>query len=296
MEVQILRYYLKVFSLIIFTFCFISIFYSFYVLNINIKLKNDLLSIEKGETIDSVLIKNAANLSALENFVIKKYYLLNFYFFKEYLHYGEFFIEEKTTLKNFIKVITRPSNVLKKITIVEGWSKDQLNNELSKYFSDIESIPYDEIIADTYFITKGTNFKIFLSQLKDIKKNYFYLNRENKIYKSFSENKIMIIGSLLEKEGLDKEDKKKISSVIFNRLNSQMKLQIDATVLYAITNGKYNLKRKLMLSDLDTDHPFNTYKYYGLPPKPISYVGKKTLDIIFSNYETDFLFYFFNNS
>ena len=50
------------------------------------------------------------------------------------------------------------------------------------------------------------------------------------------------------------------------------------------------------LSDLKIDHPFNTYKYYGLPPRPISYVGKKTLDIIFQTYETDFLFYFFNNS
>ena len=56
----------------------------------------------------------------------------------------------------------------------------------------------------------------------------------------------MIIGSLIEKEGLDEEDKKKISSVIFNRLNKNMKLQIDATVLYAITNGKYNLNRKLL--------------------------------------------------
>ena len=49
-----------------------------------------------------------------------------------------------------------------------------------------------------------------------------------------------------------------------------------------------------MLSDLKIDHPYNTYINYGLPPKPISYVGKKTLDIIFENYKTDFMFYFFN--
>ena len=48
---------------------------------------------------------------------------------------------------------------------------------------------------------------------------------------------------------------------------------------YAITNGKYNLNRKLLFSDLKINHPFNTYIYNGLPPKPISYVGKKTLDI-----------------
>ena len=51
-----------------------------------------------------------------------------------------------------------------------------------------------------------------------------------------------------------------------------------------------------MQNDGLADDPFNTYLYKGLPPKPISYVGKKTLDIIFENYKTDFLFYFFDNS
>ena len=120
--------------------------------------------------------------------------------------------------------------------------------------------------------------------------------KDNIVYKKFTENEIMTIGSLLEKEGLDIEDKKKISSVIYNRLNKKMKLQIDATVIYALTNGEYNMKRNLLLKDLKIDHPYNTYIYNGLPPKPISYVGKETLDIIFENYKTDFLFYFFNKS
>ena len=100
----------------------------------------------------------------------------------------------------------------------------------------------------------------------------------------------------MEKEGLDKQDMKKIYSVILNRLNKKMKLQIDATVLYSITNGEYNLNRKLLISDLKVKNPYNTYFYKGLPPEPISYVGKKTLDIVFENYKSDFLFYFFNKS
>ena len=106
----------------------------------------------------------------------------------------------------------------------------------------------------------------------------------------------MIIGSLLEKEGLDIIDKRNISSVIINRLRKKMRLQIDATVIFAITNDQYDFNRKLKLSDLKINNPYNTYVYDGLPPKPISYVGKNTLDIIFDNYQTDFLFYFFNNS
>ena len=42
-----------------------------------------------------------------------------------------------------------------------------------------------------------------------------------------------------------------------NRLNKKMRLQIDATVLFAVTNGKYNLKRKLNFSDLKIDDPYN---------------------------------------
>ena len=75
-----------------------------------------------------------------------------------------------------------------------------------------------------------------------------------------------------------------------------MQLQIDASVLFAITDGEYNLNRKLNLNDLKFKHPFNTYMNYGLPPKPIAYVGTKTIDLIYENYKSDFLFYFFDNS
>ena len=51
-----------------------------------------------------------------------------------------------------------------------------------------------------------------------------------------------------------------------------------------------------MKTDLKKNHPFNTYIIKGLPPGPISYVGKKTLDILFENNKNDFLFYFFNYS
>ena len=74
----------------------------------------------------------------------------------------------------------------------------------------------------------------------------------------------MVIGSLIEKEGLDDYDKKLISSVIFSRLNIKMKLQIDASVIFNITNGQYDLRRNLNYNDLKFKHPFNTYLNYGL--------------------------------
>ena len=90
-------------------------------------------------------------------------------------------------------------------------------------------------------------------------------------------------------------DKKKIFSVIHNRLEKNMKLQLDATTIYAITDGKYDLKRDLKIKDLKIKHPYNTYYIKGLPPGPISYVGKKTMEIIFENYKSKYLYYFYDN-
>ena len=296
MEELILRYYSKVFSLYLIVILIIFFLYFFYTINKKIIFSKNLLIIEKGDKIENVLSINSKNLTKSNIYIIKLYYQINNYFFKNFIHYGHFHVKKNISSVDLFNIISKPSNFLYKITIVEGWSKQKLSIELLKYFDDIEEIPYEDIIADTYYIDKNKNFSFFLKKLKKIKSNYFKNNFNNQINKSFSNDDIMIIGSLLEKEGLDIIDKRKISSVIINRLRKKMRLQIDATVIFAITNNQYDFNRKLKLSDLKINNPYNTYVYDGLPPKPISYVGKNTLDIIFENYQTDFLFYFFNNS
>ena len=259
-------------------------------------LNKNQFNIKKNESFDKILETNFDNISNLQINVSKIYYRINKTIFKNFVHYGDFYIKDNISIINFFKIISKPSNILNKITIIEGWSKNLINNELSKYFNDYYDIKYEEIIADTYFFDKNIDFDSFIKNLKNIKNKYFEKHQNSPILEIYSIEEIMIIGSLIEKEGLDSDDKKKISSVIFNRLQKNMKLQIDATVLFAITDGKYNLGRKLLLSDLKYSHPYNSYLIKGLPPGPISYVGKKTLDIIFENYKSDFLFYFFNNS
>ena len=293
---QILHYYLKVFSLIIITFLIITFLYAFYVLNRNLDISDKLITIKKGERIESFLNQNINDLLRLELLILKIYYKTSNVLLDKFIHFGEFYIEQDISALKLLEIISNPSNVINRITIVEGWTNKQLNFELSKFFKKTKDIAYEDIIADTYFLEKNSDFKNFNKNLITIKSKYMNNFKDNIVYKKFTENEIMTIGSLLEKEGLDIEDKKKISSVIYNRLNKKMKLQIDATVIYALTNGEYNMKRNLLLKDLKIDHPYNTYIYNGLPPKPISYVGKETLDIIFENYKTDFLFYFFNKS
>ena len=270
--------------------------YFIHIINKKYQLQTDIVNISKSEKIDFVIEKNFVDTQSFNKLFFKLLYKFNVIFLNKYMHYGEFLLNKKISFYNFINIVSKPSNILNKITIVEGWSVDDLNNELIKHFNNFDIIPYDDILADTYFFDNNNNFDQFKTKLKKIKKIYFDNNKKNIIFDNYSPDDLLVIGSLIEKEGLDYYDKRNISSVIFNRLKIDMKLQIDATVIYAITNGKFNLNRKLLFKDLNYDHPYNTYKYKGLPPKPITYVGTETLDIILENHKTDFLFYFYNNS
>ena len=296
MEELILLSYLKVFSLFIIILLLIFSLYFAYILNKKHQLQTDIVNISKSESIDYVIEKNFVNTQAINKFFFKILYKFNIIFFNKFIHYGDFYVNNEISFYDFINIVSKPSNILNKITIVEGWGVNDLNNELIKHFNNFDNIPYDDILADTYFFENNNNFDQFRKKLIKIKKVYFINNEKNIIFENYSPHDLLVIGSLIEKEGLDYYDKRNISSVIFNRLEIGMKLQIDATVIYAITNGKFNLNRKLLFKDLKFDHPYNTYKYKGLPPKPITYVSTETLDIILENYKTDFLFYFYNNS
>ncbi len=291
LEEQILRLYLKKYSIFLFFIIFLILFY--FLIVKDLEFKNQKIYIKKNQSISSIVTQNINENNLL---------LINFYdfiakFYNKYIsnvHYGEFQLNNKNNIIDFLKIISQPSNIINKITIIEGWSKFDLYERLKIKFNDPEIIDYEQILADTYYLNDYNDFSLFKNKLIKVKNEYLLKISNNKIFKSFSELEIITIGSLIEKEGLNSIDKKKIYSVIINRLNKNMKLQIDATVLYAITDGKYNLKRKLTYNDLKYVHPYNTYIINGLPPKPITYVSTKTIELMLENYKSDYLFYFFD--
>ena len=293
--VQTLPYYLKVFNILIIILLTLIIlsFYSIFIKTYD--LNDKLFLIEKNQSIDSIITNNFKNISIYERYIFKIFYKF-FIFNKNKIHYGEFNINEKTSVNKFLVKISKPSNIRRKITIIEGSNKYDLNIKLSEYFKEPSLISYNEILADTYYYSYSENFNDLHSKLKKFKTDFFNKNRNHILFKKFSDEEIIVIGSLIEKEGLDSLDKKKIFSVIKNRIEKKMRLQIDATVIYALTDGKYNLKRKLSIDDLKFKHPSNTYLINSLPPEAISYVGTKTIELMLENYNTEYLFYFFNES
>ena len=140
---------------------------------------------------------------------------------------------------------------------------------------------------DTYFFQKGDKYSSILlaAQEKWKSESEILWSDRNEIlpYKNLTE--AITLASIIEKEGLEKN---KIAGVFINRLRIGMKLQSDPTVIYAL--GKDfdgDIKRK----DLRIDNPYNTYRYKGLPPGPISIVSIESLEAALNPEETDFLYF-----
>jgi UPF0755 protein len=97
----------------------------------------------------------------------------------------------------------------------------------------------------------------------------------------------LIVASLIEREAKLDEDRPLIASVIMNRLEAGIGLQIDATVLYALGENR----GRVLLEDLEIDSPYNTYLVPGLPPTPISGVRAASLEAAAMPTETNFYYY-----
>ena len=107
----------------------------------------------------------------------------------------------------------------------------------------------------------------------------------------------VIIASMIEKESTGGEESYDISSVIYNRLTDSSQppyLNIDATLIYAL-NGNIDPEtgktKPLTYDDLEIDSPYNTYKYVGLTPGPISNPSQESLNAAVSPKDTNFYYY-----
>lgn len=103
----------------------------------------------------------------------------------------------------------------------------------------------------------------------------------------FTAHQLLTMSSLIEEEATAKADRKKISSVFYNRIEQGMPLQTDPTVLYA--QGKH--KERVLYEDLEVESPYNTYKHKGLPPGPIANAGKDSIEAAVQPADTKHLYF-----
>ena len=191
------------------------------------------------------------------------------------------------------------SETLETLSAQTGYDVVQLENSLisgqvtSSFLTSQESLSLQNweglLFPNTYQIDIEANGEDILQIMVDeLESRYNQLLTSNSLPEWINdENEFFTIASLIEAESKLDEDRPLVSSVIRNRLNDDMLLQIDAAVLYALQKRK----SQVLLVDLQVDSPYNIYKYTGLPPTPISGFGQKAMQAIFDTPDNDFIYY-----
>ena len=203
---------------------------------------------------------------------------------------GYYELKPNTSVFEFIEKISRGDVLKTKITLVEGktikYYFNQLKNDPSlaktgSFDQVMNSIgvkePYDGwFYPETYIFNYGESVENVLKRshlAMKIKISEMWEKRDRSIPLT-SPYQAIILASLIENETALDYEKPLISSVFIARLNLNMRLQTDPTVIYALGDA---YSSPLTRSDLKIDHPYNTYRNKGLPPGAISSAGQASL-------------------
>ena len=285
---------------------FISISLLFLIclslLVIHFRLKTDedyVFHIEPGETTSAISQKlydsNLILSSKLFNFYSRLFLL------DDNFKAGEYNFNSYESIYSLGEKFSNGDILYRKLTILPGMTLGQIldqgnqvglindlfikDNILDRNFSLL--FEEGQFYPDTYFYIRGDTFSSILlqSQIKwnEVSKTLWSNRNANLPFKNLKD--AITLASIIEKEGTEKE---LIASVFINRLNKDMKLQSDPTVIYAL--GK-KFDGDLRKKDLNLDSPYNTYRYKGLPPSPISTVSEESLKAALNPADTNYLYF-----
>ena len=146
----------------------------------------------------------------------------------------------------------------------------------------------------TYNFPKGvTTLQIIKTMVEQFKKSWKpeWNSKAKQLGKTPHE--IVTIASLIETESKFDGERQIVASVIYNRLNKGIALGIDQTAVY-IAKMENRWDGTINKSDLESNSPYNTRKFAGLPPGPISSVTESSINAALNPATTDYIFYVLN--
>lgn len=180
-------------------------------------------------------------------------------------------------------------SVSKKMEFSKEELLETLNNDsvCKKYGYNTQTIAC-MFIPDTYSIYWNTSVEKFLDKMNKESQRFWNFERKNEA-KAMGLNEVQVItlASIVDEETANDAEKPMIAGMYYNRLKTDMPLQADPTVKFAL--GKFELKR-IYHDMLQTDSPYNTYKYKGLPPGPIRIPSVAGIEAVLNHVHHDYLY------
>ena len=210
---------------------------------------------------------------------------------------GEYVFAPHMSLVEVMQKIADGEIFYRRITLPEGLTTVQMLELImsESYLSEeiTVAVKEGELLPETYNFVRGDSRNSIVLQAKKAMQSAvdeIWNSRKEELPLKSKED-LLILASIVEKETGVPDERGLVASVFVNRLKKGMKLQTDPTVIYALTQGKQELGRLLTRNDLKIDSPYNTYKYYGLPPTPICNPGRKALESSAHPEKSDFVYF-----
>jgi UPF0755 protein len=158
----------------------------------------------------------------------------------------------------------------------------------ARYQTDTANI-ISLFIPNTYEMYWNTSESELLERMyKEYNKFWTQERKDRAAQIGFTPQQVSILASIVEAETKKRDEAPTIAGVYINRLNQQMPLQADPTVVFAI--GDFSIKR-LFYKHLEYDSPYNTYLYTGLPPGPINLPSVPAIEAVLNYEKHKFLFF-----
>jgi UPF0755 protein len=221
---------------------------------------------------------------------------------------GDYRMTPGMSASQLLNELVKGKTVLKKVTLIEGWTFRQFMDSLNKnpYVTHtlqgktpeevMQAIghegerPEGKFYPDTYLFMRGTHdvklLKISYQQMQEKFQQAWKTSAPDLPYKTPEE--ALIVASMVEKEALFHKERPQVAGVILKRLAIGMRLQIDATVIYGRDQNHLN---PITRADLSTDTPYNTYTRAGLPVAPICMPSFASIQAALHPVITDAIYY-----
>ncbi len=162
------------------------------------------------------------------------------------------------------------------------------NDYLGKYGFNTDNVQ-SLFIPDTYEFYWNTSVDQFFERMAKEYKKFWTAERKQKAKAmGFSQTDVATLASIVQGEQCcDNEEKKIIAGLYINRLNIDMPLQSDPTVIFAL--GDFTIQR-VSREQTRTDSPYNTYVNKGLPPGPIGFAKQSSLDAVLNYDKNNYIY------
>lgn len=291
----------------------------FVVVNFNTSLdtarthncEHDIVSVKRGMSLEEILAKLEAKGIIEKPLFLRVYVKLSGR--NPVIRAGDYRFKSPITPREVLANLESGGIKLSRLTVIEGWTRFEIAQAMSSIkslgltkesafalmnnaalVSDLDPTAKNlegYLFPDTYFVesdTKGEDliksmvlrFRQIWSKLKD-------RNPQN-----LTVHNAVTMASVIETEAKLDEERPVVASVILNRVARRMPLAMDSTVVYASKlAGKWKGNGIIYQSDLDLKSPYNTRKYYGLPPGPVGSPGLKALTAALNPASTAYIYY-----